>query len=122
MDDFPSILDTIHANSSPPDPVTGCRLWQKAVSANKYGVTKSPFDKKKTDYVHRIAYMASHGVTFLRENKFDVSHLCHNKLCVEPSHLTYEPHSQNQERIHCFHQKICSKGHKPFCIIKPNMN
>uniref|UniRef100_A0A8W8MCE6 Zinc-binding loop region of homing endonuclease domain-containing protein n=1 Tax=Magallana gigas TaxID=29159 RepID=A0A8W8MCE6_MAGGI len=34
----------------------------------------------------------------------EVSHLCHEQLCVNPMHLSLEPHATNQERIHCMQQ------------------
>jgi hypothetical protein len=54
----------------------------------------------------------------------DVSHMCGNPLCVRPSHLVWESHSQNMSRIGCpgviyhvyndrFFDEACS--HTPRC-------
>ena len=39
----------------------------------------------------------------------DISHLCHNKSCINFSHLSLEPHSTNQQRMTC---KTYSRGPK----------
>ena len=38
------------------------------------------------------------GVCSPRSHLLDISHLCHNKKCVSPNHLTWETHSENTKR------------------------
>ena len=38
----------------------------------------------------------------------DISHLCHNKLCVRGEHLSAEPHAVNNARQKCV--VICSNS------------
>jgi hypothetical protein len=66
---------------------------------------------------HRASYMA-----FNREIDLpnDISHRCHEKLCVNPMHLSHEPHSINKCRDVCRRskEKKCT-GHGKYkkCIL-----
>ena len=48
----------------------------------------------------------------LTESK-DVPHLCHNRCCVQLEHLSYEPHSINNQRLVC-------KNESEFCDLHGN--
>ena len=88
-------------------------------------MSKLPNTSKSKDYrVHRLAYMLKMKALELpRVNdsgqQLGVSHLCGNKICVNPDHLILETQSINKERQHCHGQNLCS-GHDPFvpCIIE----
>ena len=56
---------------------------------------------------HRAAYIAFHRVFLL---PFNISHLCHNRMCVNPVHLSHEPSILNQKRKHCKTAGKC-EGH-----------
>lgn len=48
------------------------------------------------DYAHRIAFrLASGDITQGKE----VDHMCHNKICVNPSHLRLASRSENQQNM-----------------------
>lgn len=93
------------------------------VGSNGYGFIRVswPEEGSKVERVHRVALMVEMRLTrsqFPGAN-LEVSHLCHEKLCVNPMHLSLEPHATNQERIHCMQQGVCSGAHHPHprCIF-----
>ena len=99
-----------------------CWIWQGSKKApdGKYGRIRITFmGVTQSVGAHRAAYMAFNESFNLDH---DVSHLCHNTLCVKPSHLSHEERSVNAERSACVPQGFCvghsSKGQmlKP-CII-----
>ena len=48
----------------------------------------------------------------------DISHLCHNALCIRVDHLSREPHEPMNERIKgASHDKCKSHGAYPFSCI-----
>jgi hypothetical protein len=47
-----------------------------------------------------------------------ISHLCHNKLCVNPQHLTWEPSWFNRLRDNCPAGDACT--HRPRRCLKPH--
>lgn len=70
-----------------------CWLWQGA-TAGGYGQIHY---RGKLEYAHRIAYEWSHGAI---PAGLVVDHTCHNRGCVNPSHLrpaTYGQNSQNRQ-------------------------
>ena len=71
---------------------------------------------------NRVAYMLHKKVTELpRTNDagdlMDVSHLCHEKLCINPDHLVFERHSENMSCDACFRLGSCTTKHSPSCIL-----
>ena len=47
----------------------------------------------------------------------DISHICHNKCCMNIDHLALENHYTNCDRRECVHMFRCSKSHSPACLI-----
>ena len=101
---------------------SGCILWigGPCPQIQAYGRVRVKLpvagSKSQVMYVHRLAYMTSRRVLELSPG-LEVSHLCHQARCVEPTHLCLETHSTNQERVTCHLQGICTKNHVPHCII-----
>lgn len=64
---------------------------------------------------HRASYIAFKRMFILPH---DISHRCHEKLCVNPDHLSHEPHSINLRRRACKQQTQC-RGHGQYksCIF-----
>lgn len=66
----------------------------------------------KTKHVHTV-------VACCRENEvidtklYDVSHLCHNSLCINEEHLSVEPHFVNNNRRACTEKNKCI-SHDPY--------
>ena len=75
----------------------------------------------KTQYVHRLALLFDRGWSLLdvEEEGMDVSHLCHNTLCINAAHLSYEPHAVNMLRRSCLGAGTClGHGHGyPLCML-----
>ena len=55
---------------------------------------------KKTLYSHRFSYMIFNRVFDLSKD-IHVSHICHQRRCINPAHLSYEPNHVNQDRQVC---------------------
>ena len=99
----------------------GCVEWRGGCSG-LYGVIRFKFfgsPVSKIIRVHRLQYMIS-SKNFDLSPEMDVSHVCHNNLCISPNHLSYESHRINMEREQCKHKipKHC-QGHPgyPDCIF-----
>jgi hypothetical protein len=60
---------------------TGCLEWQGYLDPNGYGQTSY---KKKMTSVHRVIYMAHHGVTLTKREH--VCHKCDNPKCCNVDH------------------------------------
>ena len=107
----------------------GCLLWTGAATGkgkdNRYGVkavTNIELGlKNKSISVHRLVYLFKHYDTRIlhsKENKLEVSHLCHTTLCANSDHLTLETRSINAERRTCNLMRHCTKAHVPFCLFQ----
>lgn len=115
-----------------------CRLWLGARWADSEYGKKSlqlPGSKsKKCVRVHRLVYsLYTLNMNDMPQNiteelldpphtdstgtRLDVSHLCHQPLCVNPEHLVLEPHRINILRITCQKQGKCTGDHSPTCIF-----
>ena len=69
--------------------------------------------------VHRLQFMVMLGdPSQIKEKDMHVSHLCFSHLCIEPSHLSYEPAEVNISRDTCRQDNLCY-GHAGFsdCIL-----
>lgn len=94
-----------------------CLLWSGA-QRNSYGIWEIRFNGSKQKIpVHRLAYFLNHNCESL-PSFLHVSHLCHNKLCIEVSHLSLEPPGINNNRQICKHEGECH-GHHGYqhCLI-----
>ena len=108
-------LYTINHNN---DLFSMCTLWNGPVNRDGYGFVTVTFRGcRKILTAHRLAYYISHSSHYLIPN-MHVSHLCHNKLCVNLQHLSYESDSVNKKREICKHEGEC-KGHRGHrrCIL-----
>lgn len=110
------ILET---KSSPSSSLLGCRLWDGEKDRYGYGVHRHPFDGKRVRLlVHRLAYYLSRLPTTLSPT-YHVSHLCHQNLCINTDHLSYEPQSVNSKRNQCKLEGECT-GHRGYkrCVLQ----
>ena len=126
MEDFLSkATERIAHHSCPSVGTHGCLEWQGAKTRNGgYGrlVLGVPGGGKKEFRVHRLQYMVMNRIleiprTDENGSLLDVSHLCHNSVCVTPEHLILELHSKNMERRSCKAQGLCTKNHTPHCLL-----
>lgn len=96
-----------------------CRIWTGR-QVNHYGVVRY-----KNPHTGVWRTVSAHRFIIILDNKnfdlpadLDASHLCHNSLCVEREHLVLEPHSINNNRIHCKNSQICTgHGEYPDCML-----
>ena len=96
-----------------------CSLWT-GYSQRNYGVMNivMPGSNSRTRMrAHRLAYIVYSGILHLPRGH-DVSHLCHNSLCVNFDHLSLEPHNINVGRCRCKRHHLCL-GHGPYraCLL-----
>ena len=101
-----------------------CTIWVGAKDIYGYGKKKVtwPDGSKTVCKVHRLAFMVYYNTSNLPTvdsfgEQLDISHLCHNKLCINPLHLTIEKHSINMSRNHCWKAGVCSMAHEPACVF-----
>lgn len=101
-----------------------CMIWtgtRKRGRGAEYGVLCCKWGGRwRTFSVHRLSIIFSRlwHLEDISERGMDVSHLCHNSLCVNPQHLTYEPHQVNRIRSACVRAGQCT-GHnqQPACLL-----
>jgi len=66
-------------------------------------------------FSYQVAYFGSYPEVHLT-NGYEISHLCHERRCVNPEHLTYEPKLANQQRQECLKFSMCP--HTPRCLAR----
>lgn len=75
------------------DPVTNCRIWQRARNTRGYGVL---YVEGKVVLAHRAAFYAKHGRW--PTGGMVIDHVCNTKACVNPDHLRELENWQNLRR------------------------
>ena len=99
-----------------------CMLWTGHRSGG-YGRIKVTFSPHiyKNIYVHRLSYFIDnniHEYVLLDEDADQISHRCHHKLCINPSHLCKEPTNINGSRKSCQNNNTCfGHSHYPNCLF-----
>lgn len=104
-----------------------CVEWLGCADKYGYGTKRVTWPDKTVslERVHRLSYMLyksllRHEVPHHNGNAvLEVSHLCHNKLCIKPEHLVLESHETNCERKACFMLGTCCRVHFPECKLRP---
>lgn len=102
-----------------------CKLWVGPITTDgKYGLV-SFRDPHSGKWIKRKAHRFCLMV-FLKDfnlpTELDCSHVCHNSKCVNPGHISLEPHHINNNRIHCRNLRKCiGHGHYPACNLKLTM-
>ena len=101
-----------------------CQLWTGCKDQKGYGRKRVlwPSGAKTMTRTHRLAFMAHHKTNELpTKNTYgepmEVSHLCHNKLCINIQHLVLESHTENMSRLHCCKEGVCTMAHAPPCVL-----
>ena len=96
-----------------------CRLWTGRVDRYGYGVFTIRFRGRNYHLsAHKIMYFILSGYTIINRN-LHVSHVCHNKLCVNFFHLSLESSQINHSRNKCKRNKHCH-GHGTYvdCVFQ----
>ena len=109
-------------------------LWTGATYDRRYGKWRNPLISLLEDNEHQPRFMRTHRLVYLLSNieqfpdyrlpqtdkhddRLDVSHLCHNTLCIKLDHLVLEKHIVNNSRKVCKHLGTCNHTHKPACLL-----
>lgn len=88
-----------------------CRIWTGPCDVYGYGIYRTTVDGKRLKLlVHRLMYFAHNSPVEL-DRKMHVSHVCHNKKCINPDHLAYESAAENNSRKICQGNGECT-GHR----------
>jgi hypothetical protein len=90
-----------------------CWKWGGALKSGKEQYGKVHFRKDKVEYnihAHRAMYVAVHKI--MPDNlPLDISHICHQSLCVNPAHLVHEDRVVNEARKSCKDSGKTCAGH-----------
>jgi hypothetical protein len=105
--------------------LNGCVLHNKAIK-ERYPKMKAPGIGRSEYYIHHLV-VRSKGEKI--DRSMEVSHLCHQKRCINPDHIIQETGKANRARQCCKMLKpfsfICSCGeitniwscpHQPQCL------
>lgn len=80
------------------DPATGCCIWlhaRKGKEVKKGGGYGCLRINGRLIGAHKFAYERAYGLV---PGGLQVSHTCHNTLCVNPAHMVLETNHENQTR------------------------
>ena len=93
--DSDTVLDIREKLKNQPTFIDNFTVWQGNFDRNGYGifrktVTVSSKKERISFFVHRLAYYIHHGGTKHLNPSMHVLHCCHNKLCINIDHLSYE--------------------------------
>lgn len=88
-----------------------CHIWQGRSDIYGYGEVRIMFRGTRVCLKAHRAIFAFANKDFILDDSQDVSHLCHNRCCVKLEHLSYEPHSINNQRLVCKNESECCGHH-----------
>ena len=94
-----------------------CSIWTDSKDRDGYGMIQFQFRGKQVKVrVNRLIFYFQSGCSDMK--KLHVSHLCHNRICITPEHLSLEPQSTNNKRKTCKLDGECI-GHYGYksCIL-----
>ena len=119
---FEAIIENLYKKSDYPVGRHSCRLWTGALKYKSvYGKCRDPFPGRGGKYTtpHKAAYLCHIRQANLNDNqrRLEISHICHNPLCIMAEHMTLEDHMTNQERQTCKFNRNCSTRHLPHCLL-----
>lgn len=113
-------LDRINTKTRNSD-TNSCILYLGRTKKTGYGIIDFKYPGKRfvPVHVHRLRYMIEQKSLHLNPPENHVSHLCHNRICVNIQHLSFEPPSINNSRQNCYSEKRCKQDHFPYpdCIL-----
>lgn len=112
-----------HLTNSVPSSNGACILYagrRKTVKNTTYGyIDKTVQGTRYRYYAHQVALMSKMDTFPLPDTGCEGSHLCHNSLCINPHHLSFEPHSVNNSRKLCVNENTCfGHGMYPMCDLQ----
>ena len=123
MEGFFKIYETLFETECKSASNGQCFLWAHKPQKSGYGAVryKCPISGQwRSTTAHRLGYMVYNKEMDLAGK--DLSHLCHNSLCVRNEHLSAELHEINNERQKCVNRGSCV-GHGEYsdCLLHLKM-
>ena len=92
-----------------------CVLWSGWTDKDSYGRINVKIENQwKTTGVHILAFILGNNVSLESIAGNDISHLCHNRSCVQPNHLSCESRDTNHSRTACVNTNMRS------CLLHPH--
>ena len=112
VDVVPLLYEAVLEKVEPCDTNGGqCQLWTGLKKNEGYGRLKKSINGYLHDLlVHNVVWMATQNP--IQTVSPQLSHLCHNKLCVNYTHIVAEPQSVNNQRKECNKAEL---GSKKYC-------
>ena len=111
-DELKFIVDKINRMSIATDDLPGCRRWIRSCGRSGYPQMKlgrAFYDRFSTQpYNPGHLLYSIQNMKILDVNGYEMSHICHNKLCIKPEHFSYEPRAINKARDVCHSSNICT--------------
>ena len=88
-----------------------CVTWTGNIDKYGYGYIRFTVDGRRLKVrAHRLQFFLADPIIPLHP-AMHVSHLCHEKLCVNLAHLSYEPAGLNNSRQGCYLDQGCKHHH-----------
>lgn len=103
-----SALDRFMAKVNQAGP-NGCWLWTGSISPQGYGMFC--LHGRAAVGAHRLALWFFRGIALRPGRAMNVDHLCRVRHCVNPEHLEYVTHRENQRRGAAATKTHCVRGH-----------
>lgn len=91
-----------------------CTIYRKSKNQyNTFNFTLNGSDKRLSTKIHIVAFFLENNTVpkSINQIKYEISHLCHNRGCVNPLHLNLESKECNESRKHCKSKKKCDGSH-----------
>lgn len=111
-DELSSIIEKVNKMSTNKKESPFCKHWDR--SCGKSGYPQMKLDKTFHDRFSAQPYNPGH-LLYCIENRqilnldgHEMSHICHNKLCIKPAHFSYEPRAINKARDVCRSTNTCT--------------
>lgn len=100
-----------------------CRLWHNGQRSKSYGQIKVKLPNLEWHSYSPAKLSLIIELGFIPPPSLDCSHLCHNRLCINPDHLSLEPHGINMQRVNCMSEGVCRQHvNYPPCLINFHLN
>lgn len=96
-----------------------CIFWTGTTDKDGYGIINVQLGPEwKLKRVSRLSYILDKNITFSDIDGDDISHICHNRLCILPAHLSAEGRDENNYRKACVGAGQCAgHGDKKDCLL-----
>ena len=89
----------------------GCWVWTGNISRNGYGLMSGlRMGKKGKVFAHRVAWAIHNGFKITElPARLSIDHICRNRACVNPAHLTLMTVAKNLGNMLAWHTLLSAK-------------